>query len=106
MITDTGIHIPQQEDGNRFDFDTPYEVIKVGPEVKNVKVGDFVMLPHNIQGLYPVTLKSKGDTKPMQCFQVFENWILGIFPKDPNDSRVIEGAIPVKPKSNPADVAG
>lgn len=78
--TASGIILGTKKENQLF-LNTFYEVIKVGPEVVNIKVGDHVVLgnqcqPHFIVFNNPITKITE------QYYQSFENWVLGIYPHD------------------------
>ena len=72
--TESGIYLPTAEvekQKNTINDAVAWKVAKIGPEVVNLKVGDWVIMGGNTpfavelqEGLY---------------LQVFENWIVGLF---------------------------
>lgn len=77
--TSGGIFVPdtvKEQATNTAEDDLAYKVLKVGPEAVNVQEGDFILMGQQTgYGLY--LLDDSG--KEVECYQVFENWVLGIF---------------------------
>lgn len=73
-----GILIPesaQKTNENTVEDDLAYRVLKVGPEITNVKVGDFVFTSMDSQ--YVLYLED-GPSKENLYYQIFEQWVLGV----------------------------
>lgn len=80
--TASGIIVPEEAMSKAramVEDDLAYEVLKVGPEIVNVKVGDYVVLSMDSQ--YVVRLEDGPDKEDMY-YQVFENLIIGLFRKN------------------------
>lgn len=74
--TDGGIYLSAdmiEQQKNTIDDSKAWRVAKIGPEVTNVQVGDWVMMG----GTTPFAVELEEGLH----LQVFENWIVGIFRK-------------------------
>lgn len=72
--TESGIYLPEsvvEHQKNTVDDSKGWRVIKVGPEVVNIKEGDFVIFGKAT----PIGVDLEGEL----YLQIFENWVCGVF---------------------------
>lgn len=74
-----------------------YKVVKVGPEVVNCKVGDYVIKGSPQPG-YPIPMiddREDGDGKVHSYACYAENWIVGVFRSDSDASEFVKSPHPL-----------
>lgn len=77
-LTKSGLYVPEhvkKQAEAMVEDDLAYRVLKVGPEVVNAIPGDYVLT--GPERGYPVVVDTEEGKK--MFYQIFENWVLGIF---------------------------